>query len=203
MGRIFEALTPALRSFVEAQHVFFVASAPLSGAGHVNLSPKGGDTFRVLDERRVAYLDLTGSGIETVAHLRENGRITIMFTALEGAPLVVRLWGRGEGVLRDDGRFPALAALFDGLPGTRAVIVVDVEAVGTSCGYGVPVYRHEAERTRLTDGLASKGPDGVAEYWAAKNTVSIDGLPGLFPVEEARDVVGTDDLQGLAQVGEA
>lgn len=203
MGRTFEALTPALRSFVEAQHVFFVATAPLSGGGHVNLSPKGGDTFRVLDERCVAYLDLTGSGIETVAHLRENGRITIMFTALDGAPQVVRLWGRGEGVLRHDDRFPALIALFDELPGTRAVIVVDVEKVGTSCGYGVPVYRYEAERSRLTDGLAAKGPDGVAAYWAAKNMVSIDGLPGLSPVEETRDMDGTDDLPGLTSVGEA
>ena len=185
MGRTFEALTPALTSFLEAQHVFFVATAALSGDGHVNLSPKGGDTFRILDDRRVAYLDLTGSGIETVAHLRENGRITLLFTALEGAPLLVRLWGRGEAVLRDDERFPALAALFDDLPGTRAVIVVDVERVGTSCGYGVPLYRYEGERSRLTDGLAAKGPERVAAYWAAHNATSIDGLPGLAPVGEA------------------
>ena len=185
MGRTFDALTPALTSFIQAQHVFFVATAALDADGHVNVSPKGCDTFRVLDERRVAYLDLTGSGIETVAHLRENGRITLMFTALSGAPQVVRLWGRGEAVLRDDDRFAELAALFDELPGTRAVIVVDVDRVGSSCGYGVPLYRYEGERTRLVDGLHKRGPDGVAAYWAANNRESIDGLPGLVPAEEA------------------
>lgn len=185
MGRTFEALTPALTSFIEAQHVFFVATAPLDFDGHVNLSPKGCDTFRVLDDRQVAYLDLTGSGIETVAHLRENRRITLLFAALDGAPLLLRLWGRGEAVLFDDDRFPALAALFDDLPGARAVILVDVERVGTSCGYGVPLYRYEGERSRLTDNLAAKGPDGVAAYWDAHNATSIDGLPGLVPVGEA------------------
>ena len=185
VGRTFQALTPALTSFIEAQHVFFVATAALAGDGHVNVSPKGVDTFRILDDRRVAYLDLTGSGIETVAHLRENGRITILFTALAGAPQLVRLWGRGEAVLRDDDRFPALAALFDDLPGVRAVIVVDVERVGTSCGYGVPIYRYEGERTRLVDGLEARGPDGVAAYWEAHNATSIDGLPGLVTTGEA------------------
>lgn len=185
MARTFDALTPALTSFIEAQHLFFVASAPLSGEGHVNLSPKGGDTLRVLDGRRVVYLDLTGSGIETIAHLRENGRITLLFTAFDGAPQLVRLWGRGEAVLLDDDRFPALAALFDDLPGVRAVIVMDVERVGTSCGYGVPSYTYEGERTRLTDGLSAKGPGGVAAYWTANNMTSIDGLPGLASVERA------------------
>ena len=185
MGRTFDALTPALTSFIQAQQVFFVATAPLDADGHVNVSPKGCDTFRVLDERRVAYLDLTGSGIETVAHLRENGRITLMFTALSGAPQVVRLWGRGEAVLRDDDRYPSLAGLFDDLPGSRAVVVVDVERVGSSCGYGVPLYEYEGERSRLVDGLAKRGPAGVAAYWAANNATSIDGLPGLAPAGEA------------------
>ena len=180
MGRSFAALTPALRDFVTAQHLFFVASAPLAGDGHVNLSPKGGgDTFRVLDDRRVAYLDLTGSGAETIAHLRENGRITLLFTALEGAPQLVRLFGRGEAVLAGDARFDELVGLFPPRPGARAVIVVDVERVGTSCGFGVPVYEHVEDRTRLDEWAATKGPDGIADYWAAKNATSIDGLPAV------------------------
>lgn len=185
MGRTFETLTPALTSFIESQHVFFVATAALDPGGHVNLSPKGGDTLRVLDERRVVYLDLTGSGVETIAHVRENGRITLLFTALDGPPQLVRLWGHGEAVLRDDERFPALAALFEELPGTRGVIDVAVERVGTSCGFGVPLYRYEGERSRLVDGLAAKGPDGVAAYWEKHNRTSIDGLPGLVGAREA------------------
>jgi len=185
VGRTFEALTPALTSFIEAQHLFFVATAPEGIAGHVNLSPKGCDTLRVLDERRLVYLDLTGSGIETVAHLRQNGRITLLFTALDGAPQLLRVWGRGEAVLRHDERFDELAALFDELPGTRAVIDVTIERVGTSCGYGVPLYRYEGERSRLVDGLEARGPDGVAAYWAKHNETSIDGLPGLVPAGEA------------------
>ena len=185
MGRTFEALTPALTSFLQAQHVFFVATAPSGADGHVNLSPKGCDTLRVLDERRLVYLDLTGSGIETVAHLRENGRITLLFAAFAGGPQLLRVWGRGEAVLVDDERFPALAALFDELPGTRAVVDVAIERVGTSCGYGVPLYRYEGERSRLLDNLESKGPDGVDAYWAKHNQTSIDGLPGLAPAVEA------------------
>lgn len=179
MGRTFETLTPAIVDFVAAQHVFFVASAPLAANGHVNLSPKGGDTFRVLDERRVAYLDLTGSGVETIAHLRENGRVTILFTAFDGSPQLVRLWGRGEAVLPGDARFFDLVARFPELPGTRAVIVVDVERVGTSCGYGVPVYAYEGDRTRMREWAEHRGPEGVAEYQATRNATSIDGLPAL------------------------
>jgi hypothetical protein len=185
VGRSFAALTPALTDFVAAQRVFFVASAPLSGDGHVNLSPKGADTFRVLDDRRVAYLDLTGSGAETIAHLRENGRITLLFTAFEGAPQLVRLFGRGEAVLAGDPRFEELVARFPALPGTRAVIVVDLDRVGTSCGFGVPVYDYVAERTRLHEWAASKGPEGVAAYQASRNATSIDGLPALADTADA------------------
>lgn len=181
MGRSFAALTPALTDFVTAQHVFFVASAPLSGDGHVNLSPKGADTFRVLDDRTVAYLDLTGSGAETIAHLRENGRITLLFSAFEGAPQLVRLFGRGEAVVAGDERFEELVARFPSIPGTRAVILVDVERVGTSCGFGVPVYDYVEDRTRLQDWATGKGPEGLAEYQATKNRTSIDGLPALEP----------------------
>ena len=185
MGRTFEALTPALTLFIEAQHLFFVATAPEGNDGHVNLSPKGCDTLRVLDERRLVYLDLTGSGIETVAHLRQNGRITLLFAAFDGPPQLVRVWGRGEAVPRRDDRFGDLAALFDELAGTRAVIDVTIERVGTSCGYGVPLHRYEGERDRLVQGLEARGPDGVATYWAKHNETSIDGLPGLVPAGEA------------------
>lgn len=181
MARTFDALNPTLRSFVEAQHVFFVATAPLSGDGHVNLSPKGGDTFRVLDDSTVAYLDLTGSGAETIAHTRENGRITVLFTALDGPPQLVRLWGRGEAVLAGAPRFAELVARFPDLPGTRAVVVVDVEQVGTSCGYGVPRYAYEGERTRMVEWAESRGPEGVAEYQATTNAFSKDGLPAMAP----------------------
>ena len=185
MGRTFDSLTPALTSFIEAQHLFFVATAPAGIDGHVNLSLKGCDTLRVLDERRLVYLDLTGSGIETVAHLRQNGRITLLFAAFDGPPQLVRVWGRGEAVLRHDECFDELSALFEELPGTRAVIDVSIERVGTSCGYGVPLYRYEGERSRLVDGLEARGPDGVAAYWAKHVETSIDGLPGLVPAGEA------------------
>lgn len=186
MARTFDALNPTLRSFVEAQHLFFVATAPLAGDGHVNLSPKGGDTFRVLDERRVAYLDLTGSGAETIAHTRENGRITLMFTAFEGPPQLVRLWGGGEAVPVGDERFDELAGHFPELAGARAVVVVDVERVGTSCGYGVPLYSYEGERSKLSAWADARGPEGVAEYRATHNVASIDGLPSLEPTAPAR-----------------
>ena len=179
MGRVYEGIDGPLRAFLERQHVFFVATAPLSADGHVNCSPRGLDTFRVLDEATVAWLDLTGSGVETVAHLRENGRVTLMFCAFEGPPRIVRLAGRGEVLLPDgDGTIP-LAERFPALPGARAVVRVDVERVWDSCGYGVPRYRYEGERDRLPAALASKGPEGLAAYRAERNATSIDGLPGL------------------------
>lgn len=166
MGRSWDTLAPPVAEAVAGAPMFFVATAPLGLDGHVNVSPKGGDTIRVLDERTVAYLDLTGSGVETVAHLRENGRITIMVCAFEGPAQIVRLYGRGEVVLHGDERFEALAAAFPPLPGVRSVIVVTLERVTSSCGYGVPIMRHEAERTRLFEWAEAKGPDGLAEYRA-------------------------------------
>lgn len=181
MGRSFDSLTPALADAVRAAPLFFVATAPLDADGHVNVSPKGGDTLRVLDERTVAYLDLTGSGVETIAHLRENGRITLMVCAFSGPPQIVRLYGRGEVVRPGDEGFEALAALFAELPGARAVIRLAVERVGSSCGYAVPLMRYEGERSRLIEWAEAKGPEGLVEYRAAKNGASIDGLPALEP----------------------
>jgi predicted pyridoxine 5'-phosphate oxidase superfamily flavin-nucleotide-binding protein len=180
MGTVHDGITPELQAFLERQPMFFVATAPLAADGHVNVSPKGLDgTFAVLDPRRVAYLDLTGSGIETVAHLRENGRVTLMFCAFEGPARIVRVSGRGEVVTCDDPGFAARAARFAPLPGARAVVTVELDRVADSCGYGVPRMTFVGQRDRLPSSLAAKGDAGLVEYRAARNAVSIDGLPGL------------------------
>ena len=180
MARAFDGIDEALRGWMAAQPVFFVATAPRADDGRINLSPKGlAGTFAVVDARTVAYLDLTGSGIETVAHLRENGRIVVMFCAFEGQPRIVRLHGRGEAVLPDDPRFGDLVGRFAEHPGIRSVIVVDVTGVTDSCGFGVPVLRFDHERTKLDEWAARKGPDGIADYQRTRNAESIDGLPGL------------------------
>jgi hypothetical protein len=179
MGTALESLSPELRAFIEAQHVFFVATAPLGRDGHVNLSPKGMDTFRVLSSVRVTYLDLTGSGNETAAHLRENGRVTVMFCAFDGKPKVLRLYGRGRVVLPDSTEWVELSVLFPALPGARQLVVVDVTRVQTSCGFGVPVMRFESDRDTLVRWAESKGADGLLQYREKKNCVSIDGLPTM------------------------
>jgi Pyridoxamine 5'-phosphate oxidase len=158
--------------------VFFVATAPADG-GHVNLSPKGLDTFAVLDTNTVAYLDLTGSGVETIAHLRENGRITIMFCAFDGKPNILRLYGRGEVLPTGEPEADALLPCFGNYPGVRSVIRVHLDRVSTSCGYGVPLLRYEGERDQLIKFAERRGRDGVVEYREEHNAVSIDGLPGF------------------------
>lgn len=177
MGKVLTELTPDLTDFVRAQPVFFVATAPLAAEGHVNLSPKGLDTFRVLAPTRVAYLDLTGSGNETAAHVAENGRIALMFCAFSGAPRIVRLHGRGDVVAPGDARWADLVARFPALPGARQIVVVEVERVSTSCGFGVPEMELVGERPTLVRWAEAKGPDGLAAYRAEKNARSIDGLP--------------------------
>jgi len=179
MAKLYDRVDDALARFIATQHVFFVATAPLDPAGHVNLSPKGLQSFRVIDPKTVAYLDLTGSGIETVSHLRENGRIVIMFCAFEGPPKILRLHGRGEMVEPGDPRFDGLRALFADFPGVRSVVLVSVERISDSCGYGVALYRYEGERTLLLDWAQRKGTAGLAEYRATNNRASIDGMPGL------------------------
>ena len=180
MGKTFDAIDDSLAAFLRAQRVYFVATAPLAGDGHLNCSPKGLDTFTVIDDHTVAYLDLTGSGVETMAHLKENGRIVLMFMALDGAPKIVRLHGRGEAIEPADARFPALRARFPGHhEGVRSVIRVDVERVSDSCGYGVPRYEFVGERTQLIEWTRRKGPDGILQYQATRNRASIDGLPGV------------------------
>jgi hypothetical protein len=177
MGQVHQSLTPELRAFVESQHVFFVASAPTETSGHVNLSPKGMDTFRVLDAGRVAYLDLTGSGIETAAHVLQNGRVTFMFCAFEGKPLIVRIYGRGTVVEPDSPQWAELSPRFPALPGARQIILAEIMRVQTSCGFGVPLMKFEGDRDTLVRWAEAKGDEGLRRYRDQKNRESIDGLP--------------------------
>lgn len=180
MGKVHGEIDDRLAAWLAAQPMFVVATAPLAGDGLINASPKGGSgTFAVLGPTTVAYLDLTGSGAETIAHTRENGRLTIMFCSFEEKPNIVRLFGRGEAVLPGDDRFPALASRFPANPGTRSVVRLDVTKVTTSCGYSVPMMDLVGHRDTLDRWAERKGPDGIAEYWGQKNQISIDGLPAL------------------------
>jgi len=179
MGKTVEKIGDRLREWIAAQRIFFVSTAPLSEAGMVNCSPKGTDSLRVLDAHTVAYLDLTGSGVETIAHLRENGRILIMLCAFDGPPKIVRLHGRGEVLEPGSLGFETLRAIFPETPGARAIIRVDVSRISESCGFAVPLYDHVGDRDALTRWAAQKGEAGVAEYRRQKNQQSIDGLPGL------------------------
>jgi hypothetical protein len=180
VGREYEDISAELQRFLERQPMFFVATAPLGPDGHVNVSPKGlAGTFAVLGPQQVAFLDLTGSGIETVAHVRENGRITLMFCAFDGPARIVRLSGRGGVVTCDDPEFATRAAPFAELPGARAVVTVELDRIADSCGYGVPRMELIEQRERLLTALAAKGDDGLAAYRAERNAASIDGLPGL------------------------
>ncbi len=189
MGRPLDSISAELQAFIEAQPVFFVATAPLDPAGHVNLSPKGLDSFRVLGPGRVAYLDLTGSGNETSAHLRENGRVTFMFCSFSGPPRILRIYGRGRTALPGSTEWSELAGRFEAIPGARQIIVADVERVSTSCGYGVPLMESVGERDTLQRWAAEKEKKGgLARYRRAENVRSIDGL--LTPLG---DLLGPDD----------
>ena len=181
MGSTYPSIDGELAAFLSAQHVFFVATAPLDAEGHVNLSPKGLDSFRVVDPYTVAYLDLTGSGIETVAHLRENGLIVFCFCAFEGPPRIVRLHGRGEVLEPSAPDFAKLRPLFPAFDGVRSIIRVEVQRIADSCGYGVPLMQYEGDRRQLIAWTEKKGPEGVAGYQATRNRRSLDGLPGLKP----------------------
>ncbi len=178
MGKLFEHITPELQKWVEKQKIFFVATAPLSGEGHVNCSPKGLDSFRILTPHTVAYQDLTGSGVETIAHLRENGRIVIMFCAFDGPPKIVRFHGVGEVVVPGDERYDEIAAQFPERRGTRAYILIRVNRISDSCGYSIPVYEFKKDRDVMDKWVDAKDDDALAEYRAKKNALSIDGLEG-------------------------
>jgi len=179
MGRCYEQLDDGLVQFIERQHLFFVGTAPTELDGLLNLSPKGLDTFRILGPRTVGYLDLVGSGIETVAHLRQNGRLTIMFCAFEGKPKILRLYGQGRVVEPGEPGWDDLVARFPPLPGIRSVIVLEVGRIADTCGWGVPLYEYQGERPQLPDFAATKGADGLERYKAKNNRTSLDGLDGL------------------------
>jgi hypothetical protein len=186
MGKTYDSIDGRLRSFIEAQPLFFTATAPLSGDGTVNLSPKGlSGSLAVLDEQTVAYLDFAGSNAETVAHLRENGRITLMWCAFQGPPNIVRVHGRGEAVFRDDPRFPELLTHFPdidpGQHGLRAIIVVTADLVRDSCGFAVPLMTYDTDRDLHGKRFAREDDASLSEYFAKKDhvTTSLDGLPGL------------------------
>lgn len=179
VSKTIPALDDDLISWIADQPVFFVATAPDGPGGHVNLSPKGHDTFRVLDPLHVAYLDLTGSGAETIAHLRQNGRITVMFAGFAGPPRIVRMHGQGTvHELGSDG-YRRHQPRFDDLAGARAIIEIDVERLSTSCGYAVPFLEFAEERPTLLQWAARKSPEQLEDYRAEKNATSIDGLPAF------------------------
>jgi hypothetical protein len=180
MGKVMSEIDGPLRTFIEEQHLYFIATAPISADGHVNLSPKGyGDSFSVIDPTTVAYLDLTGSGAESIAHLRENGRIVIMFCAFDGRPRIVRLHGRGRVITPLESEWESLSKRFPHRPSARAIVLVDVTRVSNSCGQAVPTYEFVDDRDLLLQWADRKSPEDLDEYHRTRNAVSIDGLPGL------------------------
>ena len=179
MAKIFDGIDDALATWIAAQPLWFVATAPLAADGRVNVSPRGHDTFSVLGPHRVGWVDYTGSGVETIAHLRENGRVCVMFASYSSRPRIVRLHGYGTVALPGDEAFDEVVSRHPSHPGTRAVVIVDVERVSDSCGFGVPVMELVGERDLLRLNANKRGPEGTAAYRADKNAASIDGLPGL------------------------
>jgi len=178
MAQFFDHIPAKLQDFIRRQHVFFTASA--TADSRINLSPKGSDCLRVLDEHQVVYLDQTGSGNETAAHIRADGRLTIMFCAFDGAPMILRLYGRGRVLPRGSEAYGALvASVFGGdePPGARQIIALDVESVQTSCGFSVPVMAFQEERETLKTWARKKGEEGIRAYWLAKNAQTIDRIP--------------------------
>jgi len=196
VGKIYSGIDEKLAAWIEQQHLFFVGSAPLAADGHVNISPKGDVRgFRILGPTEVAYLDFVGSGAETIAHARENGRIVVMFCAFDGPPRIVRLHGRAEVLPPDD----ALAQRFE-LPEhpVRSVIRVDVERIADSCGYGVPLMRFEGKRTQYDAWMAKKlRDDALDAYVADKNTLSIDGLPAVGTAGSDSPILVSDTREGV------
>jgi hypothetical protein len=177
MAKFFDSILDQHKKFIAKQKMFFVASAPLSPNGHVNLSPKGSDSFRVLSDHQVAYMDIIGSGNETSAHMIENGRITFMFCAFEGPPNILRLYGHGRTILPSDADWDDIAPHFHLQLGTRQIIIAEIDKVQTSCGFSVPLYDYHGERDHAEKWALNKGDDGLEAYKAEKNRISIDGLP--------------------------
>ena len=183
MGKKFDTINERLKAFIEAQKIFFVATA--ASDGRVNVSPKGCDSLRILNGNRLIWLNLTGSGNETAAHVQENPRMTLMFTAFSGNPLIVRLYGQAECVHAYDAKWSELYPLFPEIPGARQIFDVTVDFVQSSCGFAVPYFDYVSERDQLTKWADKKGESGIREYWRERNTHSIDGKPTY--VLEAKD----------------
>lgn len=179
MGKIFETIDSDLADWIKEQRLFFVATAALAADTHLNCSPKGADSFRLLSPSSVAYLDRTGSGAETIAHVRENQRIVLMFCAMTGSARIVRLHGLARVVEPHDTEFAQLADQFDDHTAVRSIIVTDLNRISDSCGWGVPTYEYKGERDVFRKYAISRGPEGLAAYRAEKNQISIDGLPAL------------------------
>ncbi len=185
MGKFSTSISENHAAFIQSQHLFFVSTSPLNVEGHINLSPKGLDSFRILSPTRVAYMDIVGSGNETSAHILENGRITFMFCAFEGPPNILRLYGKGYAVLPGDEKWNGLSEHFTILSSTRQIIVADILKVQTSCGFGIPYYNYIGERDHAHKWAAKKGADGLEEYKQENNRVSIDGLPTALAHNQA------------------
>lgn len=175
MSKFYKKITPKLQKFIEAQNIFFVATAPTSG--RINLSPKGMDSFRVINSNRVLWLNVTGSGNETAAHLLENQRITIMFCSFEGAPNILRLYGVGKEIKEGDKNWNALLEHFPKTPGTRQIFDITIKSAQTSCGMSVPYFDYKGERDELNNWASKQGNEGIKKYWEKNNQTSVDGLP--------------------------
>ncbi|PQJ79989.1 pyridoxamine 5'-phosphate oxidase family protein [Polaribacter porphyrae] len=175
MSKFYTKITSRLQKFIEAQKIFFVATAPNSG--RINLSPKGMDSFKVMSENRVLWLNVTGSGNETAAHLLENKRITIMFCSFEKVPNILRLYGTGKEIKPNDGDWNEVISLFPETPGTRQIFDIIVESAQTSCGMSIPFFEYKGERNDLNDWATKQGKVGIENYWETRNQQSIDGLP--------------------------
>ena len=191
MGKLYDAITDRHRKWIDKQKMFFVATAPIGAEGHVNLSPKGLDSFRVLSPTQVGYMDVVSSGNETSAHLFENGRITFMFCSFAGNPLILRLYGKGYTVLPDHPEWDDLSIHFNIIPSTRQLIVAEISKVQSSCGFGGPLFDYVGERDQHFKWAERKGPEGIAAYRQANNMISLDGLPTplfmqLHPAAPAR-----------------
>lgn len=179
MGKEYTEIDDRIQGWIDRQHVFFVATAPLAGDGLINCSPKGLDCLRVLGPRELAYVDTGGSGIETVAHLRENGRIVLMMCAFDGPPKIFRFYGTGRVIVPGDADFDDVLAKFPPLPSARNIIAIDVERIMDSCGFGVPLYEFQQHRDSLANWFDKKTEEEVQEYRRTRNRQSLDGLPGL------------------------
>ena len=173
--KLYDHINQRIEKFIAAQKIFFVATA--TDQSRINLSPKGMDSFRVVDKNKVLWLNLTGSGNETAAHLDVDGRITIMFCAFEGAPMILRLYGKGKVINPNDEHWASAVDQFPKQAGTRQIIEIDIEMVQTSCGMSIPYFDFKEERLQLDDWAKNKGEEGIKEYWKEKNELSIDGIP--------------------------